>query len=386
MSMSLFLLTFFLIYGGVHLYLFAKIRGAFHPGAAANVILIIILVLMILAPFIVRLCERYGYDTLACIMSYTGYIWMGVVFLFFVSSLLLDIYHLLIRAGALISHRDFSHLVLSPLCAFLLPLIISSGINAYGYFEAKDIRTEKITIASPKIPEAEGRIRIVQISDVHIGIIVRGERLKHIVEEVKKAEPDILVSTGDLVDGQIDSLTEHLMFLRDVHPRYGKFAITGNHEFYAGLDEAIDFTRSAGFVVLREEGINVAGMINIAGVDDPTVDAYGLAKEISETKLLLGLSHRYFTVLLKHRPVIERDSVGYFDLQLSGHTHNGQIFPFNFVTRRFYPLNSGYLNLPNDAHLYVSRGAGTWGPPIRFLSPPEITVIDLIHERTEKTK
>ncbi|MGZ6222845.1 MAG: metallophosphoesterase, partial [Syntrophales bacterium] len=192
------------------------------------------------------------------------------------------------------------------------------------------------------------------------------------------------VSTGDLVDGQIDTLTEQAMLLRDVQPRYGKFAITGNHEFYAGLDQALDFTRAAGFAVLREEAIAVAGVINIAGVDDPTVDALGLPQEISETKLLSGLSHRNFTVLLKHRPVVDKDSVGHFDLQLSGHTHNGQIFPFNLVVRRFYQLITGYFNLPNDAHLYVSRGTGTWGPPIRFLSPPEITVIDLIHGTTEK--
>ncbi|MGO9136972.1 MAG: metallophosphoesterase [Syntrophales bacterium] len=384
--MSLFLLTFFLIYGGVHLYLFAKIKGAFHPSAAGNVIIVIILVFMLLAPILVRMCERYGSHALAAIMAYTGYIWMGVLFLFFVSSLLLDIYHLLIRASALISHRDFSHLVLSPLYAFLLPLIISSAINVYGYFEAKDMKTEMLTIASPKIPEASGRIRIVQISDVHIGIIVKGERLKHIVEEVRKAQPDILVSTGDLVDGQIDTLTEQATLLRDVQPRYGKFAITGNHEFYAGLDQALDFTQAAGFAVLREEVVDVGGVISIAGVDDPTVDALGLPQEISETKLLSGLSHRNFTLLLKHRPVIEKDSAGHFDLQLSGHTHNGQIFPFNFVVRRFYPLIAGYFNLPNDAHLYVSRGTGTWGPPIRFLSPPEITVIDLIHGTTEKTK
>ena len=384
--MSLFLLTFFLIYGGVHLYLLAKIKGAFHPGTAANIVLIIVLVFMILAPIIVRLCERYGYDTLALIMSYTGYLWMGVMFLFFVSSLVLDLYHFLIRAGALISHRDLSHLILSPLYAFLLPLIISAGINAYGYFEAKDIRIEKLTIASPKIPEAAGRIRIVQISDVHIGIIVRGERLKHIAEEVKKAQPDVLVSTGDLVDGQIDSLSEHTTFLRDIQPRYGKYAITGNHEFYAGLDEAIDFTQGAGFVVLREAGVNVAGVINIAGVDDPTADAFGLAKPISETELLRGLSRERFTLLLKHRPVIEKNSVGYFDLQLSGHTHNGQIFPFNFIVQRFYPLITGYFNMPDDTHLYVSRGTGTWGPPIRFLSAPEITVIDLIHGGAEKTR
>jgi len=384
--MSLFLLTFFLIYGGVHLYLFAKIKGAFHPSVTANVILVIILVYMILAPILVRMCERYGYDTLASIMAYTGYLWMGVLFLFFVSSLLLDIYCLLIRASTLVSHRDFSHLVISPVYAFLLSLIISSAINVYGYFEAKNIGTEQITIASSKIPEAAGRIRIVQISDVHIGIIVKGERLKHIVEEIKKAHPDILLSTGDLVDGQIDALTEQATYLRDIQPRYGKFAITGNHEFYAGLDQALNFTQAAGFTVLREEGVNVAGVINIAGIDDPTVDAFGLPEEISESKVLSGLSRQHFTILLKHRPVIEKDSLGQFDLQLSGHTHNGQISPFNFVVRRFYPLITGYFNLPHDAHLYVSRGAGTWGPPIRFLSPPEITVIDLIHKKTEKTQ
>jgi hypothetical protein len=95
--------------------------------------------------------------------------------------------------------------------------------------------------------------------------------------------------------------------------------------------------------------------------------------------MLSGLARQYFTILLKHQPVLDSDASGYFDLQISGHTHGGQIFPFNFVTKRFFPLNRGYFNLSNDSHLYVSRGAGTWGPPIRFLSPPEIAVIDLIH-------
>ena len=105
----------------------------------------------------------------------------------------------------------------------------------------------------------------------------------------------------------------------------------------------------------------MAGVINIAGVDDPTADAFGLAEPISETELLRGLSRERFTVLLKHRPVIEKNSVGHFDLQLSGHTHNGQIFPFNLVVQRFYPLITGYFNMPDDAHLYVSRGQALGG-------------------------
>ena len=379
--MSLFLLTFFLIYGGVHLYLFAKIRAAFHPGVAGSIVIIVVLILMTLAPILVRMFERYGHGTAAGITAYMGYLWMGLLFIFFVTSLLFDLYHLLIHTGALMFRKDLSGLALSPLYAFLLPLVISAGINIYGYFEAKNIRTENITIASSKIPEEAGRIRIVQISDVHIGIIVTGERLRHIVEEVKKTDPDIFVSTGDLVDGQIDSLDEHTSLLRDVKARYGKFAITGNHEFYAGLSQALDFTRRAGFTVLRGEGLNVAGMINIAGVDDPTVEAYDPSRAVPEKDLLSHFSGKHFTVLLKHRPAIDDGSVGLFDLQLSGHTHNGQIFPFRFVTRLFYPLRSGYFNPPTHDYVHVNRGTGTWGPPIRFLAPPEITVIDLIHEK-----
>ena len=379
--MTLFLLTFFLVYGGAHLYLFAKIKAVLHLSTGANICLITLMVIMILAPIAVRISERYGYETVARFMSYTGYIWMGVLFLFFISSLLFDLYRLLTYTAALILHRDLSHLTLSPLYAIMVPMLISLGINTYGYFEAKTIRIEKMTIQSSKIPEAAGRIRIVQMSDVHIGLIVRDERLQRIVEEIKKAEPDILVATGDLLDGQINRLEEPLALLRDINPRYGKFAITGNHEFFAGIDQALAFLRNAGFVVLRGEGLNVAGVVNIAGVDDPTGVRFGLARPVSEKALLSGLAGQYFTVLLKHQPVVDNDAVAYFDLQLSGHTHGGQIFPFNFVTKRFFPLNRGYFTLPNHSRLYVSRGAGTWGPPIRFLSPPEIAVIDLVHDR-----
>jgi len=380
--MTLFLLTFFLIYGGMHVYLFAKIRAAFHFSTAANTGLIIIMVFMVLAPIFVRMSERYGHEALARFLSYTGYIWMGVILIFFCASLLFDIYRFLIYISSLILHKDFSHLNVSPVTVLVVPLLIAFSINTYGYFEAKNIRTEHITIKSAKIPDSTGRVRIVQISDVHIGLIVRNERLKEIVEVIKQAEPDILVSTGDLVDGQLNNLVEPSALLRDVRARYGKFAITGNHEFYAGLGQAIDFMQSAGFIVLRGEGVNVAGILNIAGVDDPAGKSFSLSREVSEKDMLSGLPGQYFTVFLKHQPNVNGKATDVFDLQLSGHTHGGQIFPFNLVTQRFFPFHAGYFTLSNQSHLYVSMGTGTWGPPIRFLSPPEITVIDLIHDKT----
>lgn len=266
----------------------------------------------------------------------------------------------------------------SPGISFFIPLILSILIAIYGSFEAKNIRTERITIKSPKIPESVGKLWIVQISDVHLGLIIRKERLEKILKEVKAAKPDLLVSTGDLVDGQINGLPGLAELLREINPKYGKFAITGNHEFYAGLKQAMDFTEKAGFTFLRGKGLTIAGLFNIAGVDDPAGKNYGLFTEVEEKKLLSGLPTEKFTLFLKHRPLFDRNAIGLFDLQLSGHTHKGQIFPLSLITRLFYPADSGYLALQNNSHLYVSRGSGTWGPPIRFLSPPEVTVIEIL--------
>ena len=154
--------------------------------------------------------------------------------------------------------------------------------------------------------------------------------------------------------------------------------MTGNHEYYAGIDQALDFTRKAGFTVLRGQATETAG-ITIAGVDDSTAADIRGGHEVDERQLLGPLPDSKFTLFLKHRPVVEKGSAGLFDLQLSGHIHKGQIFPFYLITRLFYPVKTGLSHLQGKATLYVSRGTGTWGPPVRVLAPPEITVIDLVH-------
>ncbi|MBW2635733.1 MAG: metallophosphoesterase [Deltaproteobacteria bacterium] len=203
-------------------------------------------------------------------------------------------------------------------------------------------------------------------------------RLNRILQKVRDAQPDMLVSTGDLVDGQMDSPEMLTGMLRNIPTRYGKFAVTGNHEFYAGLERALALTEKAGFTVLRGEGITVKETINIAGVDDPARGPYRSEHVVSEKALLENLPENRFTLLLKHQPIVSKESLGLFDLQLSGHTHKGQIFPFRLITKLFYRMHTGLSELSGNALLYVSRGSGTWGPPIRFLSPPEVTVIDLI--------
>ena len=136
--------------------------------------------------------------------------------------------------------------------------------------------------------------------------------------------------------------------------------------------------------MLRNEGVTVCNFLNISAVDDPTGRRFGSDVDFSEDKVLETLSSDHLNIFLKHQPRIENSSIGKFDLQLSGHTHNGQIFPFTLVTSLFYPYQKGLYNISNDSYLYVSRGTGTWGPPIRFLTFPEITIIDFQREGVER--
>lgn len=362
--MKIFLAVYFLIYGSMHAYFFFRLKGAYTLPGGWNVGLILLLILMVTAPILVRVLEQTGWEVWASLLSYMGYTWMGVIFLFVSASLVLDV----IRFPFY-----FTSLRVPPRALFLFPLAIAVMFYVYGYFEAKHIRIERLTVTSPRIPPEVGTIRLVQISDVHIGLIVRGKRLERIVNLVKKTHPDILVSTGDLVDGQIDSLRDAVTLWEGIKPRYGKFAVTGNHEFYAGIDQALTFTQESGFHILRGEAVIPVRGLRIAGVDDPT-------GRYLDTKMGQVVSERgpEFTILLTHQPLWLRD-VTPFDLQLAGHTHAGQLFPFSLITALYFKRQAGLYTLEDGARLYISRGTGTWGPPIRIFAPPEITVFELRH-------
>jgi len=378
--MTLFLLIYFSIYGGAHLYAFLKLKKGFGLGFPAYFILAIFMVLMVVAPIVVRISERHGYDALARGLAYIGFTWMGLLFIFISVSFFFDVYRLLHFLAKMLTRSSLENFTLSPRNFCTLAILFSFAIVIYGYFEAIHIRTEHITVKTNKIPKNIGRFRIVQISDVHLGLMVGKSRLKRILQKVKNARPDILVSTGDLVDGRMDDLEMLTEMFQNTPAPYGKFAITGNHEFYAGLDRALAFTEKAGFTMLRGRGLTVSDLLNVAGVDDPARMRYVPDRAASEKTLLEKMPRDKFTLFLKHQPVISSESLDRFDLQLSGHTHKGQIFPFNLFTKFFYPMQTGLSKLNGNALLYVSRGSGTWGPPVRFLSPPEVTVVDITYK------
>ncbi|MBW2563870.1 MAG: metallophosphoesterase [Deltaproteobacteria bacterium] len=380
MRFIIFLTVFLSLYSGLHLYGFLSLKRALLPGPKVSMAVILFMVLMVFTPIIIRILERNDLVTPARFFAYIGYIWMGILFLFFSFAVALDAYRLILEVLQRAFNLDFSRFSLSKAQCFFIPLFFSVGITIFGFFEALNIRTERVIIRTDTISQKIGRLKIVQISDVHLGLIVGKHRLQRIVERIKVEKPDILVSTGDLVDGQMNNLSGLAEMIHKIPTKYGKYAVMGNHEFYAGLQDALKVTTDAGFRVLRGEGLNIPGVINIAGVDDPAGKRFGLEGNVSEETLLSKLPRKNFTLFLKHRPWLSEAKGVLFDLQLSGHTHKGQIFPFSLIVKLFYPNFSGLISLDNNSYLYVNRGTGTWGPPVRFLAPPEVTVIELVYE------
>ncbi|MCL1875437.1 MAG: metallophosphoesterase [Synergistaceae bacterium] len=260
---------------------------------------------------------------------------------------------------------------------FLFMIIVAAAMVCYGYYEAKDVRTREISVPADKLPENVQAIRIVQISDLHIGRDFDPDRLVKVIKIVDAAAPDLIVLTGDIVDRGMMSEDYYIEKLSSMKARLGRFAVTGNHELYSGVDRAVGFMRRAGYIVLRSEWRDIGPLV-IAGVDDKggwvfseQYDGYDLLSTLPED------ARRKFVLFLKHRPQVHPGSIGLFDLQLSGHTHGGQIWPLVYLTNHLHGIKQG-LSVFEGGALYVSNGTGHWGPPIRFFTPPEVTIINVV--------
>ncbi len=284
-----------------------------------------------------------------------GYLWFG-----------LATYLLL---GAAASHMAVALGAAQPMAA----LLASGGAVAtvlYGVSHvARGPRVRRVEVPLENLPIPS--YTVVQLTDVHIGTMLGREFATSVVEQVNALAPDLIVITGDFIDGRLSELRPHVEPFRHLRARDGVYAVTGNHEYYWNAEAWLAHIRSLGIRVLRNEHVTIANAFQLAGVDDSTAgEDLPRALEGRDPKLPL--------VLLAHHPrTIVRAAPAGVDLQLSGHTHGGQLLPLGWLARLFDPKVSG-LGRFGKSWLYVSEGTGYWGPPMRVGTTQEITAIRLV--------
>ncbi|MGW2016209.1 metallophosphoesterase [Streptomyces sp. NPDC001927] len=247
------------------------------------------------------------------------------------------------------------------------------GYGTYGVLRGPSVK--RVTVPLAKIPRALHGYRIAVVSDIHIGPILGRAHTQRIVETINSTQPDLIAVVGDLVDGTVENLGSAAEPLARLRARHGSFFVTGNHEYFSGADAWVDHVRELGLRPLRNARLEIAAGFDLAGVDDIAGEAEGQGPDFAAA---LGDRDRAkAAVLLAHQPIVIDDAVRHgVDLQLSGHTHGGQLWPGNYLAELANPTVAG-LERYGDTQLYVSRGAGAWGPPVRVGAPSDITVVQL---------
>ncbi|WP_406082008.1 metallophosphoesterase [Streptomyces zaomyceticus] len=253
---------------------------------------------------------------------------------------------------------------------------VAAGTVGYGtYGVLRGPRVKRVVVPLAKVPRAAHGYRIAVVSDIHIGPILGRAHTQRIVDTINAAQPDLVAVVGDLVDGTVENLGSAAEPLARLRARHGSFFVTGNHEYFSGADAWVDHVRELGLRPLRNDRVEIAAGFDLAGVDDVAGESEGQGPDFA--RALGDRDRARAAVLLAHQPIVIHDAVRHgVDLQLSGHTHGGQLWPGNLLAELANPTVAG-LERYGDTQLYVSRGAGAWGPPVRVGAPSDITIVEL---------
>lgn len=353
----------------------------------------ILLFFLLMTPLSVLFRKSGLENTATDILSWIGYTGLGFMSIVIVFFLLSDGFLFLVHLFKLLPEKLFSFSFFSPNLKhpekrLLLSQLMTAGIlatsgvlTAYGISRAKDIPpVTTIQVPVQDLPDELADLVIIQITDLHISATIKKKWVTKMVQKVNSLNPDIIVFTGDIADGSPDRLKADIEPLKTLKATYGVFYVTGNHDYYSGIGRWMQAINQLGFRILLNEHIIIEhgnGKLLIGGVTDYRAGHFLKPHTSSPQKAMAGAPVVDCKILLAHQPlsIFEAEKQG-IDLQLSGHTHGGQYLPWNYFIKLDQPYVAG-LHKYKSSHIYVSKGTGYWGPPMRIGVPSEITHIKL---------
>ena len=383
-QMLVFLGLFSIILTLSHLYLFSRISYYLQLkiGQERNLALLLgcLGVLTLIAIPVSRIVPR----EIARVLEWAVFPWMGFLLLMLVAMLATDVTWCLLKlVSPEYMHNPERRMILQR--AFGIAALSATGmLGGFSLWEGlRSVKINPISISLERLPRSLDGLRIVQITDLHLSPMISVHWLGEIVAKVNDLKPDLIAVTGDLVDGSVEELIHHVAALADLRATHGVYFITGNHEYYSGVEPWCAHIKSLGLRILRNERISIAAgnegdSFDLAGVDDWKSGQFpGQGPDL--LKALANRDQSKMLLLLAHQPAAIHEAAAQgVDLQLSGHTHGGQIWPFNYLVHLQQPYVEGlHLHPESKTQIYVSPGTGYWGPPMRFGTAAEITHITL---------
>ncbi len=329
------------------------------------------------------LVSRLGPAFIAMPAAWLGFTWMGSLFLAFMFTFAMEPVRWFVEwvwvrqgdPGVLESRRA---LLTGGISAVVGGTVAAMTVGGVARVLVKP-RIVNLRVEIPRWPAALNGFRMVQLTDIHVSQTIRGDFVRMVVEETNRLQPDLVAITGDLVDGTVEELGAEVAPLAGLASKHGTYFVTGNHEYYSQVDGWLRFLPELGVRVLRNERVQVGepgASFALAGVDDWTAQQFGPGHGADPDRAMGGHDVSQALILLAHQPkhIVDAVRLG-VDLQLSGHTHGGQIWPFSHLVTLDQPYLKG-LHRRGDTQIYISCGTGYWGPPMRVGAPPEITVIE----------
>jgi uncharacterized protein len=381
-SFAVFLLVAVSVLGGMHYYLWARlIRDVGLSGPVKRGLTWLLCGLGASIPLAMA-TSRLVSPQWSVWWVKPAYFWIGISFLLLIAVLLFDLLRggynavSLLGGGTSPERRQV-------LARFggLAAAVLGLGASGWAIREAAKVTIKRVEVTLAKLPKELDGTTIVQLSDVHVGPTIGREFIEELVRTVNGLAPDVVAITGDLVDGRVSDLKHHVAPLADIRSTHGTFFVTGNHEYYSGAAEWCEhLSTELGVRVLHNEHVSVGRdghTFHLAGIHDYQSARFDEGHSPDLNKAVAGRDTDRALVLLAHQPKAIHEAVKHgVDLQLSGHTHGGQLWPFNWLVRLEQPVVAGLAKF-GETLIYVSRGTGYWGPPMRLNAPPEVTYIKL---------
>lgn len=387
-TFSIFLSMMVGVVAGLHYYFYARlIRDTAMPREWRTGLLALMVLLAVSLPAAMALTRTLP-PPWRDFVSWPAFLWMGGMFLLFVLLLMADGTRVLsYLAGKAFSTLDLN--AVDPARRLFLARVVAggallgsfglSGVAVAGALSSPRIR--RVRVPLKRWPKALDGFVIVQLTDIHVGPTLGRDYIQNVVTRTNAQNPDLIVITGDLVDGSVEDLSPALAPLKDLRAKHGVYFVTGNHEYYSGVDEWLVYLEQIGIRTLHNEHVILGdndARFALAGVYDSTAHQVHPQHRVDVAAAVAGIAPELEVVLLAHQPreidAAARQGVG---LMLSGHTHGGQIWPFGMLVRLAQPYLEGLALHAGITYIYVSRGTGYWGPPMRLGVPSEITRVEL---------